>query len=657
MKKRIIALTLVFLILSTQFTYAQVTGTSDPEFINREKEEIPPGEDILINVAEYQPRVVTKDKFNTDDYTGYTVYALLTGMQTNPFIDISKIRTITTRVYNTNPSGVQASYRRPAGVYSLDNMGMILIRLPKIKDERKIPDRIDVNMSAIILYDVDSGFGIGEKGLNLPQISDKEFTDNKEKYSFWSGRGYIKADIVEDNKATLTIYDGRLQKVRSGLTLAPGQESSEIFLNVGYFLPQSGESALRGNIRDRFKVKLDYIGASKDRVKLQILVNNRIISEELAEGERLYEGSSWRIKKITPSQSQDIIELENIDTRENAIITGTKEASIDCTRITTENLCKSSSECKWRKEGGCISKSVETSQPLVYNGDPNLVKVAEQETQDAINEFNKLDQNSLFINYKDVIDRFSSLFKKYPDSVYASFARTYLTKEIRNKTSPELRQEVDDYISIKLKENGLSVNLVSQQTAQVEKSEDYYRKAVEGYKEVVRNKYSPEKEQKELSLDAQRKIAELYDYYLNDVDNAILAYQDLINNFGIAEFEKILYESRIKFLKETKNYFSQPIDIYEDGNPIQIVLGGVERTENKPLAFISVNNEVAKEFREGASLDLNGNKWVLESISGNKITLVRNKPGAFNPTPRKKISVDKNKFKEGVGLKPPGLLP
>ena len=125
---KIIALVLMFLIISSVSTYAQVTGPSYPSFDSR-NEDIPPGEDILINVAEYQPKVVPEQAFSTDDYKGYTVYALLTGLQTNPFIDISKIRTINIRVLNSNPPGVQVAYRSPPYGYSLENMGLILIRL------------------------------------------------------------------------------------------------------------------------------------------------------------------------------------------------------------------------------------------------------------------------------------------------------------------------------------------------------------------------------------------------------------------------------------------------------------------------------------------------------------------------------------------------
>src|SRR3989344_597622 len=630
MKKRIIALMLVFLILSTQFTYAQVTGTSDPEFINREQEEIPPGEDILINVAEYQPRVVDKGKFNTDDYSGYTVYALLTGMQTNPFIDISKISTITTRLHNTNIPGVQVAYRRPPLRYNLDNLGTILIRLPKIKDERKIPDIIDINMTATILYDIGTGFGVSEKGFNLPQISEQEFTPNKAAYSFWGGRGYIKADLVEDNKAVLTIYDGRLQRVRSGLTLTSGQESGEISLYSGSFLPRYGENALQSNIRDRFKVKLDYVAASKDKARLQILVNGKLILEELTENQRLYEGSSWRVKKITPTETQDVVELENIDpgSKGTALLTGIKEAVINCESIQDEFICMSlSQQCTYNADTKkCLSASSQTSSKSFTSSGID-VSAREAETKVAIEAFNNLNINSLFINYMDVMDKFNNLWKKYPNSVYSHIARRYITDEISKKAPTiDLKKEIHDYASQIVKDNGLSVNLAQEQVSSDEKSDYYYKKAIESYKQVIISNNDNGANQKTLALDAQKKIAEIYHYYLNDADNAIASYQELIDNYELIELEKINYESLIETLKTNRNYFTQPVDLFEDGNPITVVLNGVERVDNQPAAFISLNNDAAREFKVGAPVIIAGDeKWVLENVETNKIVLVSSK--------------------------------
>ncbi len=652
--KRVIALVLIFLIFSTSFSYAAVTGTSDTQ---TQQENIPPGEDILINVAGYEPKIVPQQAFETDDYKGYTVYALLNGVKTNPFIDIDKIRTINYRVQGTNVPGVQAYARPPPYKYSLDNMGLLLVRLPKIKDERKIPNKIDINITATILYDIGSGFGVSETGLNIPQLSNDDFQTNKEKYSFWAGRGYVKADLLDDNRATFTIYDGRLMPVRSGISLVPGQESSEISLYTGSLLPQYGENAINSNIRDRFKIKLDYIAVSKDKVKLQILVNNKFITEELSENQRLYEGSSWKIIKIDPTETQDIITLSNTDTGETAILTGSKESVISCEGITTENLCKAliQPKCTWDSTlNKCLSSTTSSDSGVSVTGlSAETQANAEKDTNNAITEFNKLKvSNSQNLDdYKKVIDLFKNVLKNYPNTVYAQLARSYITNLFYNDITYvdiKLKTDVENYLADYIAESGLNVP-VSEGSTSDQSSRTYYLKAIEDYKNVILNKYDAEKGQKEYSLEAQTRIATIYDYYLNDVDKAIQAYNELINNYELADLQKITYESRIKFLETTRGYKTQPIDIYEDGNLVRVVLNGVDRVSEKPVAYISIDNKDAQAFKEGDKvIDFGDHKYSLESIDSGKIILISNTTSTFNQQPiREEFDFDKNKLLEG----------
>ncbi|MEK6841285.1 MAG: hypothetical protein AABX45_01680, partial [Nanoarchaeota archaeon] len=136
---------------------------------------------------------------------------------------------------------------------------------------------------------------------------------------------------------------------------------------------------------------------------------------------------------------------------------------------------------------------------------------------------------------------------------------------------------------------------------------------------------------------------------LNEADNAIEAYQALINNYDLSELEKITYESRIEFLRNAANYNTQPIDIYEDGNLIKVILNGVERTESKPIAFISLNDKDATGFKEGSSITSN---WKIESIESNKVNLVGNQIDSISKQQLKQqISIDKTTNLDNVKIK------
>ncbi len=647
MKKQLISIILVILIISTPLTYAQVTGTSDPEASKINKEDIPQGEDILINVAGYQPPVVAQQAFETDDYSGYPVYALLTGLQTNPFIDISKIRTISYRVVNSNVNGIGVYTRNPPLKFSLDNLGMVVIRLPKIKDERKIPDRIDINMSATILYDIGKGFGVNDVGINIPQLTEQEFLQNKNKYAFWAGRGYVKADTIEDNRATFTIYDGRGQKVRSGISLAPGQDSGEISLNAGYFLQGYGNEELKRNLRERFVLKLDEIDAPRDRAKLQILVNDKFITNDLSKNQRLYDGSSWKIKDIKKTDNQDRVELYNEDTKEATVITGSKLYAIDCSVYNDKDLCNNIPGCYYNTTlNKCDNKIEVKNIPNIQTPQISVdKKLVEDELSKAIIEFKKLNPSSTYENFKTVVDVFANVMVKYKDSVYANTARSFIYKNVYdyNFEDKNITDQVRNYIGTKLNENGISVNLPNQVNGN-ENSKDYYKKAIEDYKQVINYKY----QDKDKAFDAQLRIAEIYDYYLNDPQSAIEAYFSLINEYGLNDLEKANYQSRIEFLQNVGNYQSEAIDLYEDGNLVRVILHGVEKTSEKPTAFISKNEQPATKYEEGDSLT---ESWKIETINGNKVDLISTKTNSLNQFSREQLNIDRLTVIDGTKFK------
>ncbi|MEK6862948.1 MAG: hypothetical protein AABW57_02175, partial [Nanoarchaeota archaeon] len=263
-----------------------------------------------------------------------------------------------------------------------------------------------------------------------------------------------------------------------------------------------------------------------------------------------------------------------------------------------------------------------------------------------------LTSSSSVDDYKKVTDLFFDVIKKYPSTTYSATAYTfvygqiYSTKNLDKDKQQVIQNYIGNYIGGILKDMGLSLNIAKEQTTESENSKSYYRKAVEDYKNVVNYKGQITVD-KDKALDAQRKIAEIYDYYLNEADNAIEAYQSLINNYDISELEKITYESRIEFLRNAANYNTQPIDIYEDGNLIKVILSGVERTEAKPIAFISLNDKDATGFKEGSSITSN---WKIESIESNKVNLVSNQTISKQQL-KQQISIDKTTNLDNVKIK------
>ena len=333
-------------------------------------------EDILVNVEAYNPRIVPSYAFESEQFGGYQVIVSLTGLQTNPLIDIPRIRAVRLTNYQSNvPGTVLYAKTPPFGIYTLDNLGYAIIRLPKIKDERKIPEQIDINVTAKILFDVGEGFGVNEQDLTLPVLAENEFLLQKDKYSFWSGRGYVKVDEIKDGIAKLTVYNGRLEKANT-LTLREGQTSSEMFLSYGNLFPNIGEDFIKRNLRDRFKIKLN----SLDIPKLEIQVNDKFVIKELAKGDRLSDSSNWRIKEIYSKDSQDVVELYNEKEKTDAKLIGNKLFTYKCSDYDNNELvCNSLANCAYDKNlNKCLEKTetkVDSTLPRpVRNNNPLNIK-------------------------------------------------------------------------------------------------------------------------------------------------------------------------------------------------------------------------------------------------------------------------------------------
>ncbi|MEK6907308.1 MAG: transglycosylase SLT domain-containing protein, partial [Nanoarchaeota archaeon] len=638
MKKEVIATLLAFLIISTSFTtYAadisDINSLNQVEDIIKNAEQTEP-EDILINVENYNPRVVPSYAFESEQYGGYQVRALLTGLQTNPLIDITKIRAVQISQFKSDVPGVVLySKRPPFGKYTLDNLGYVIIRLPKIKDERKIPKQIDINVTAKILYNVGAGFGVNEHDLTLPQLTDTEFLQDKEKYSFWSGRGYVKLDEIKNGVARLSIYNGRLEKVNT-VTLREGDPPSrEMSLSYGNFFPNIGEDFVKNNFRDRFKIKLNNLDIPKDKITLELQINNKFVIRDLVEGDRLYEGSNWRVKKIFSQGNQDIIELNNEKEGKSEKLIGTKLFTFRCGDFDgNEAACLLSAECVY-KDNKCQNRiQTETKQESITLGPEEQKK----ET-DASNKFTEITKKHLEVNkqgkkdltsLKPIIDGYAEIINNYRGTSVSNAAAQFYTK-IYNNNILILNTEIIEYMdknfptTLGTKVSEIHPEVVETLTVSGLDSKDYYNKAIENYQKVVNNYLNvrDDKNKKYYALDAQRKIAEIYDKKLFRLDKALEAYEFLINNFEIDPVTKASYENRIKVLKSRNSYNSNAITIYEDGNSVSAALVGVDKTLFQTEVVISVNNK-DQTLKIGEKIA--DTTWILDSVlSSEQVKLLK----------------------------------
>ncbi|HLC58316.1 MAG TPA: transglycosylase SLT domain-containing protein [Candidatus Nanoarchaeia archaeon] len=308
------------------------------------------GEAIVINVADYEPKLVRASLLEQQDVPvfiylkGYTLQSfisqtgnIISGVEqgttgTSKGSSISSLSALDPFAiseippidyiqilpnYNTSEKDYIRSinYIKPRkDKQSLSNLGYLVVYLRKIDNENATPSNntININLNAKIYLNLEQNslFGVSEQSLSLKQLENKsEFLQNKDKYSFYSGKGYLRATRVSPTSVTLEVYNKDLTPIslasasnaagleqRTSVTLAKGETSSPI--SFGY----SGNP-----INDLFRVRLDEVTAPGDKAEIQYEINGRKITRKVPVNARLHSASNWILKEVKKIESNKVV--------------------------------------------------------------------------------------------------------------------------------------------------------------------------------------------------------------------------------------------------------------------------------------------------------------------------------------------------------------
>ena len=166
-----------------------------------------------------------------------------------------------------------------------------MIVLKKQPNESAMPEFVQGNLTARIKYDVKNALGIGRASFYLPELSNTEWEERYKQYGFWRGKGYLRADSIESDRVSVSIYDKSLKRV-SRVNLEKGQTSSEVYI--------PGFDYCQGGVR----LRLDSLKAPDTRVRLK--VNADVI--EVAKGERFLD-NKCQVREI---ESQGLVQRVKI---------------------------------------------------------------------------------------------------------------------------------------------------------------------------------------------------------------------------------------------------------------------------------------------------------------------------------------------------------
>ncbi len=206
--------------------------------------------DMLVQIAPLgcSPAVVRSDLLEEQNVP---IFCKLEALKINPNLDINRIRSIVISKAGTNSSDPKDSGKYISGVSfyparaalskssniigspSSDNMGYVVVLLKQIPAEKDMPKSVDTKIKATIYYDTENSFGIGTGEMYLPVMTQEEWLSNYNNYGFWRGRGYLRAESLNENSASISIYSDADSRI-SSVNLERGKTSEPLFLQGGY---------------------------------------------------------------------------------------------------------------------------------------------------------------------------------------------------------------------------------------------------------------------------------------------------------------------------------------------------------------------------------------------------------------------------------------
>ncbi|MCH8141149.1 MAG: hypothetical protein IH908_06085 [Proteobacteria bacterium] len=189
-----------------------------------------------------------------------------------------------------------------------------------------MPDFVQGNLTARITYDIKNAFGIGQATYYLPGLSDSDFQEDFSRYSFWDGRGYLRAEGITQDSAIISVYSSESRPVSTGfgqqrflqrkvtsVNLKEGQTSPQRILLPGFDFCLAS-----------LQLRLDSVELADTRAKLKI--NADII--EIADNEQFLENRCV----VRDIKKQGVLEKVRITCREDDVSgIGIKGSTFDLT--------------------------------------------------------------------------------------------------------------------------------------------------------------------------------------------------------------------------------------------------------------------------------------------------------------------------------------
>jgi len=497
------------------------------------------GQDFLVQVAPFgcSPSVVRSDLLEEQNVP---VFCQLAATKLNPLIDIDAIYSMQFTALEGYPPGVVTVGFHPAksalkqNLYSsisgssgfsgrtgsllnspiLNNIGYAVIVLKQQPNEKSMPKVISGNLTAIFRYDVKNAFGVGNIEFVLPEMDDSKWNEEYKSYSFWKGRGFLKAELVNPNEAVVSIMSDKNIKVDT-INLAVGETPKEVRLPGFYCLAKANIQLSKVDVPDttaRLRIDDDYIDLVAnqrfldDRCTVQVVEKNGLfefvqIKCNEDNGVRYYdffkspriilsingEQAAYKIGeplKINLNEGKEVNRKYYIRIVEKNPKTGKLSAVLG-----SSLSANAPSSYNYRQYPSTLSSSnsyIYDNKMRVDLGDTLTLPKIGTNSKEIKVEFIGLSEgvNEDFSQYSDnsEIANLNSEFKKYYDEAIEDY-NTVANDFTYEKTNPEFGESSETYGKVALK----SASDLASRTGQIISSKEFLEKIKDQY-ETIDNK-------------------------------------------------------------------------------------------------------------------------------------------------------------------------
>jgi len=282
------------------FGYQHLGGINLAPSAYWDREQCEAGQDFVLQIAPFgcEPTIVRSDLLEEQNVP---VFCQLSATKINPLIEVEAIDYMSFKRepnpyvnkigYHPAQAAIKSDYRTLLNSPIMENVGYVIVDLRKQPNESTMPDFVEGNVTARIRYNIRDAFEIGDATFYLPVMDEENWDQNYRQYGFWNGRGYLRVEGLDQDRATISVYSDQNRIISTTNLRLDNPLSQKIYLPGFYCLAG-------------MQLRLNSLSDPDTRARFNI--NGEIV--QVGEGERFL-NNKCRVEEIKKYGYNEIIEV------------------------------------------------------------------------------------------------------------------------------------------------------------------------------------------------------------------------------------------------------------------------------------------------------------------------------------------------------------